>query len=98
MDTAQRERGSIFGLDDLGFESWQRREIFLFFQISQTSTGAYLFSCSVGTGVLSQEWGQGVLLTTDLHPMPGVGMAKAVPLCLQYVPSWFGQGQVYVAH
>ena len=34
----------------------------------------------MGTGVLSQEWGQHVLLTTDLHPMPGVRMGKAVPL------------------
>jgi len=43
MDKAQREPDSIFGLDDLGFESWQRQEIFLFSKFSRPALGPTYF-------------------------------------------------------
>jgi hypothetical protein len=39
MDKAQGALASIIGLDDLGFESWQRQEIFLFAKLSRLALG-----------------------------------------------------------
>jgi hypothetical protein len=43
MHKAQRESDSIFGLDDLGYESWQRREIFFFSKFSRPALGPTYF-------------------------------------------------------
>jgi len=53
-----------FGLDDPGFESWQRHEIFLFSKTSREALGAHPHSHPIAVGILPKvKSSQGVMLT-----------------------------------
>jgi len=70
-----------YGLDGPGFRNPEEKRNFSFLKNDLTGCGVHPGSCSVGTGVLSRGY-SGRCMKFNIH--------------LHLVPSWRGQGQIYL--